>query len=234
MRIMIGKDPAAAAAMAAEWLCERITEDVTARGRCVIALSGGETPWKTLEELITRQVPWHAVHVVQVDERVVAIGDPRRNFTRIHEILCKRGRLEEAQLHAMPVERPDADLAAREYGKTLTSVAGSPPILDIVQLGLGSDGHTASLLPGDATLKITDRDVAATEVHAGIRRVTLTLPCINRAREHCWIITGAQKAGRLRELLAGREEIPAARVARDNAIVFADADALRTQAAPSA
>jgi 6-phosphogluconolactonase len=231
MRIMIGKDPAAAAAMAADWLAERITEDVGARGRCVIAWSGGETPWNTLEELTTRNVPWHALQVVQVDERVVGSADPRRNFTRIHALLCKRGRLDEAQLHPMPVERPDPDLAAREYAKTLAAVAGSPPILDIVQLGLGADGHTASLLPGAATLKITDRDVAATEVYSGARRMTLTLPCINRARAHCWIITGAQKAARLRELLAGREEIPAAKVARDNAIVFVDAAAVSRQTA---
>jgi 6-phosphogluconolactonase len=214
--------------MAADWLTERITEDVTARGRCVIAWSGGETPWQTLEQLITRQVPWHAVHVVQVDERIVGDDDPRRNFTRIHELLCKRGRLEESHLHPMPVGRPDPDLAARDYAKTLASVAGSPPILDMVQLGLGTDGHTASLLPGAPTLKITDRDVAATETVAGTRRMTLTLPCINRARAHCWIITGTQKAVRLRELLAGREEIPAVRVARDEAIVFADAAALQT------
>ena len=226
MHIMIGKDSAATAAMAADWLTERITEDVTARGRCVIALSGGETPWKTLEELITRQVPWHALQVVQVDERVVAGDDPRRNFTRMYELLCKRGRLDTKHLHPMPVERPDPDLAAREYAKTLATVAGSPPILDIVQLGLGADGHTASLLPGGATLKIADRDVAATEAYSGTRRITLTLPCINRARAHCWLITGTQKAARLRELLAGRTEIPAVKVSRDNAVVFADAAAL--------
>lgn len=231
MRIMIGKDPATAAALAADWLAERITEDVGARGRCVIAWSGGETPWNTLEELTTRNVPWHALQVVQVDERVVASADPLRNFTRIHALLCKRGRLDEAQLHPMPVERPDPDLAAREYAKTLAAVAGSPPILDIVQLGMGVDGHTASLLPGAATLKITDRDVAATEVYSGTRRMTMTLPCINRARAHCWIITGAQKAARLRELLAGREEIPAAKVTRDNAIVFVDAAAVSRQTA---
>jgi 6-phosphogluconolactonase/glucosamine-6-phosphate isomerase/deaminase len=128
----------------------------------------------------------------------------------------------------MPVERPDPDLAARDYARTLASIAGSPPILDIVQLGLGTDGHTASLLPGAPTLRITDRDVAATEAVAGTRRMTLTLPCINRARAHCWIITGTPKAVRLRELLAGREEIPAAKVTREQAIVFADAAALQT------
>ncbi|HEY7377351.1 MAG TPA: 6-phosphogluconolactonase [Steroidobacteraceae bacterium] len=228
MRIMIGKDPAAAAALAADWLAGHITEDVNARGRCVMAWSGGETPWKTLEELITRNVPWHALQVVQVDERVVASTDPRRNFARIHALLCKRGRLDETQLHPMPVERPDPDLAARDYARTLASIAGSPPILDIVQLGLGTDGHTASLLPGAPTLRITDRDVAATETVAGTRRMTLTLPCINRARAHCWIITGTPKAVRLRELLAGREEIPAAKVTREQAIVFADAAALQT------
>ena len=225
MQLFIGLDPSNAAAMAADWLAARITEDVAARGRCVLALSGGQTPWKMLEELITRNVPWHALQVVQVDERVVPIDDPRRNFTRIHELLCKRGRLDEKQLHAIPVERPDPDLAAREYAKSLERLVGSPPTMDIVQLGLGSDGHTASLAPADPTLKIMDRDAAATGVFAGTRRITLTLPCINRARARLWLINGAEKARRLRELIKGQGEIPAVRVSRDNAVVFADAAA---------
>jgi 6-phosphogluconolactonase/glucosamine-6-phosphate isomerase/deaminase len=156
---------------------------------------------------------------------VVPLNDPRRNFTRIHDLLCKRGRLEEKQLHPMPVERPDPDLAARDYAKTVESLAGSPAIIDIVQLGLGTDGHTASLLPGEATLKITDRDVAATGAHSGARRITLTLPCLNRARAHLWLITGPEKARSLRELIKGEGDIPAVRIFRDNAVVFADATA---------
>ena len=85
MQTFIGRDPANAAAMAADWLATRITEDVGERGRCVLALSGGQTPWKMLEELITRNVPWHGLQVVQVDERVVPLDDSRRNFTHIHE-----------------------------------------------------------------------------------------------------------------------------------------------------
>ncbi len=225
MQIVIGRDPPNTAALAADWFAARIVEDVSARGRCVIALSGGQTPWKMLEELITRNVPWHALQVAQVDERIVAIDDPRRNFARIHELLCKRGRLEDKQLHAIPVERPDPDLAAREYAKMLETLAGSPPIIDVVQLGLGSDGHTASLTPADATLKITDRDAAATGLYAGTRRITLTLPCINRARTRLWLVSGAEKALRLRELIRGQGDIPALRVSRDNAVVFADAAA---------
>ncbi|HZF25139.1 MAG TPA: 6-phosphogluconolactonase [Steroidobacteraceae bacterium] len=230
---MIGKDSETAAAMAADWLAETITDNVAARGRCVLALSGGETPWKMLEELITRNVPWHALQVAQVDERVVPGDDTRRNLLRIHELLCKRGRLEEAQLHGMPVERPDPDLAAREYSKTLAALAGSPPVLDIVQLGLGIDGHTASLFAGDSTLKIADRDAAATEIHSGTRRVTLTYSCINRARAHCWLVTGAHKAARLRELISGQGDSPAVRVSRDNAFIFADAAAVALQSAVS-
>ena len=225
MQTFIGRDPANAAAMAADWLATRITEDVGERGRCVLALSGGQTPWKMLEELITRNVPWHALQVVQVDERVVPLDDPRRNFTHIHDLLCKRGRLEEKQLHPIPAERPDPDLVAREYAKALEALAGSPPIIDIVHLGLGSDGHTASLLPGDATLRIMDRDTAATGLYAGTRRITLTLPCLNRARAHLWLITGADKARSLRELIKGEGDIPAVRVVRDRAVVFADATA---------
>jgi 6-phosphogluconolactonase len=225
MQIFIGRDPENAAAMAADWFATQITADVGARGRCVIALSGGQTPWKMLEELITRNVPWHALQVVQVDERVVTIDDPRRNFARIHDLLCKRGQLDEKQLHAIPVERPDPDLAAREYAKMLEALVGSPPIIDVVQLGLGSDGHTASLAPADATLRISDRDAAATGLQAGTRRVTLTLPCINRARARLWLVNGTEKALRLRELIKGQADIPATRVSRDDAVVFADAAA---------
>ncbi len=225
MEVTIGKDPEAVARMAADWLAARVSADVAARGRCIVALSGGQTPWQMLADLITHDIPWHAVQIVQVDERVVPMDDPRRSLARIAELLCQRGRLEERQLHGIPVERPDADLAAHEYLKTLESLAGSPPVLDIVQLGLGSDGHTASLFPGDAALRITDRDAVATGLQAGTRRVTLTFPCLNRARARLWLITGAEKAARLRELISGQGDVPATRVSRESAIVFTDASA---------
>jgi 6-phosphogluconolactonase len=225
VEVTIGKDPAAVARLAADWLAARVSADVAARGRCIVALSGGQTPWPMLEDLITRDVPWHAVQIVQVDERVVSMDDPRRNLAHIAELLCQRGRLEERQLHGIPVERPDVDLAAHEYLKTLESLGGSPPVLDVVQLGLGSDGHTASLFPGDAALRITDRDAVATGMQAGTRRVTLTFPCLNRARARLWLITGAEKAARVHELISGQGNLPAMRVSRESAIVFADASA---------
>lgn len=221
MKVNIGADAAAVARLAADWLAARISADVAARGRCVVALSGGETPWRMLEELLTRQVPWSALEIVQVDERVVAMEDPRRNLARIEASLCRRGQLEKRQLNSIPVER-SVDVAVREYQRTLHSLAGTPPVLDIVQLGLGADGHTASLFPGDAALEVTDRDVVATGHHAGTRRVTLTLPCLNRARARLWLIIGGDKASRLHDLVGGRGDIPAVRVARDEAVVFAD------------
>ena len=233
MEVKIGRDAAEAARLAADWLVARISADVAARGLCVLALSGGETPWKMLEELVTRSVPWRGLQVVQVDERVVPMTDPRRNLARMEALLCQRGRLDKRQLHGIPVEGADVDLAAREYQGTLHSIAGAPPVLDIVQLGLGTDGHTASLFPRDPVLKVTDQDVVATGLHDSTRRVTLTLPCINRAHARLWLITGATKADPLRHVISGQGDSPATRVSRENAVVFTDAAAATAPRAAS-
>jgi len=122
----------------------------------------------------------------------------------------------------MPVEDPDLDAAAGEYARTLESVAGSPPVLDLVHLGLGADGHTASLVPGDAVLKAASVDVAVTGVHEGRRRMTLTYPILNRARRILWLVTGAGKAGMLARLRRGDQSIPAGRVRQDDALILTD------------
>jgi 6-phosphogluconolactonase len=125
----------------------------------------------------------------------------------------------------MPVERPDLDAAAARYALELGMVTGSPAVLDVVHLGLGPDGHTASLLPGDPVLAITDADVATTGVYAGRRRMTLTCPALDRARRILWVITGTGKAQVLARLLAGDRTIPAGRVNADRAVVLVDAAA---------
>jgi len=198
---------------------------VAARGRFAIAVSGGHTPWQMLRALAGEEVPWREVHVFQVDERVAPAGDPDRNLTHLEECLLGRVPLPIANLHAMPVEQEDLAGACTAYARELGSVAGAPPILDVAHLGLGPDGHTASLLPGDPVLDVKDADVAATGLHAGRRRMTLTYPALDRARRVLWLVTGAEKASVLPRLLARDPAIPAGRVRADRAEVLADAAA---------
>ena len=130
-------------------------------------------------------------------------GDADRNLTHLHESLLEHAPLRPEQIHAMPVESADLEAAAREYAATLAAIAGTPPVLDLVHLGLGPDGHTASLIPGDPVLEVTDADVATTGVYQNRRRMTLTYPLINRARSILWLVTGSEKHEMLRRLLAG-------------------------------
>jgi 6-phosphogluconolactonase len=195
------------------------------RGRFVMAVSGGHTPWVMLRALVNQDVPWPAVHVVQVDERVAPAGDPDRNLTHLRESLLDHAPLVPEQIHPMPVESPDLETAAAQYAATLRQIAGSPPVLDLVHLGLGPDGHTASLVPGDAVLNVKDADVAITGVYQGRRRMTLTYPIINRARRVLWVVTGSEKVQMLNRLLSGDESIPAGRVSQGQALVLADAAA---------
>jgi len=132
----------------------------------------------------------------------------------------------------MPVESPDLKTAAAHYAQTIADVAGSPPVLDLAHLGLGADGHTASLVPGDPVLDITEADVGLTGIYQGRRRMTLTYPILNRARRVLWLVTGAEKAGMLGRLQDGDPSIPAGRVRRDCAVIFADLGAATRQRTP--
>jgi 6-phosphogluconolactonase len=195
---------------------------VAARGRFAMAVSGGKTPWVMLRALAKEDVPWKNVHVFQVDERVAPAGDPDRNLTHLRESLLSHAPLPPDQIHAMPVESPDLDAAAAAYAKTLEGLCGSPPVLDLAHLGMGPDGHTASLVPGDAVCSVTDRDVALTGVYMGRRRMTLTYPVLDRARRVLWLITGPDKATAFPKLVAGDPSIPAGRIRPDAALVLAD------------
>jgi 6-phosphogluconolactonase/glucosamine-6-phosphate isomerase/deaminase len=159
---------------------------------------------------------------VQVDERVAPAGDPDRNLTHLYESLAGPTSLPRVQIHAMPVETPELDTAAARYAMTLQEIAGSPPVLDLVHLGLGPDGHTASLVPRDAVLNVVDADVSLTDVYQGRRRMTLTYPILNRSRQVLWLVTGVDKVEMIGRLYAGDTSIPAGRVRRDNALVLAD------------
>jgi 6-phosphogluconolactonase len=222
MEIEVLADVDAVARRAAAIIAAEARSAVAAHGRFILAVSGGHTPWLMLRALAGEDVPWQSLHVVQVDERVAPAGHPDRNLTQMRESLLEHAPLPPGQLHAMPVEAPELLAAAGRYALTLREIAGSPPVLDLVHLGLGPDGHTASLVPGDAVIDVTDADVALTGVYQGRIRMTLTYPILNRSRRVLWLVTGSEKAGILGRLLAGDESIPAGPVRQDQALVLAD------------
>ena len=198
------------------------------RGRFLLALSGGRSPGPMLRALAREAMPWPQVHLFQADERAAPEGDPERNWTQICVDLL--GALDPAgpgpRLHPMPAAEPDLAAAAERYARDLEAIAGRPPVLDLVQLGLGDDGHTASLVPGDAALARLDAPVAATDPYRGRRRLTLSFATLAAARRVLWLVTGAEKRAALCRLRAGDPTIPAGRVARGHAVIFADAAAV--------
>jgi len=233
MKVEVFPDADAVARAAAALIAADARAAVVARGRFTLAVSGGHTPWKMLRLLAKEDVPWGGVHLFQVDERVAPAGDPDRNLTHLQQSLLGTASLPPAQLHAMPVEESDLWAAAAHYASALASVAGTPPVLDLVHLGLGPDGHTASLVPGDVSLEVTATDVTLAGPYQGRRRMTLTYPVLDRARKVLWLVTGEDKVVMLRRLRAQDRSIPAGRVRSEGAVLLADAAAAGTaQACP--
>ena len=222
MNVEIVASPEALAERAAAAIAARMRDGVERRGRFVIAVSGGTEPWVAFRRLAALEVPWHGVHIVQVDERVAPAGHAQRNWTHLQAHLLDRVPIGPHQVHPMPVEDEALENAARRYARELESIAGAPPVLDLVHLGLGDDGHTASLLPGDPVLEEVHADVAVTASYRGFRRMTLTYPIIDRAREILWLVGGEGKSQAARALLAGDARIPAGRVRQDNACLLTD------------
>ena len=211
-----------AARAAARFIAQCARSAVSERGKCFVAFSGGNTPRAMLGALVAEDLPWRDLHIFQVDERVAPHGHGERNLTQLQEMLLGKTPLTADAVHGMPVEDQDLESAADHYRQDLAATIGSPVVLDLVHLGLGDDGHTASLVPGDAALQIRDRDVTVSEEYRGYRRMTLTFPVLNRARQRLWLVTGADKAAMLARLCAGDENIPAGRVRANDAVIFAD------------
>ena len=210
---------------AASIIAEEARKAVAARGRFVMAVSGGKTPWQMLRDLAQEEVPWASVHIVQVDERIAPAGDPDRNLTHLRESLLSHAPIPPEQIHAMPVEATDPERACLDYTGVLNSLCGAPPVLDLIHLGLGPDGHTASLIPGDSVCQVLDREIALTGVYQNRRRMTLTYPVINRARAILWVVTGGEKAPMVPRLLASDPSVPAGPIAQQNATLLLDAPA---------
>ena len=231
MKIEVYSDDESTARAAAKYVAAEASSAVAARGRFVMAVSGGRTPWIMLRALATEELPWKSIHVVQVDERVAPAGHSDRNLTHLLESLLGHSPIRPEQIHSMLVESPDLEAGVAQYAATLRDIAGSPPVLDLVHLGLGPDGHTASLVPGDPVLNIADADVALTGEYQRRRRMTLTYPMINRARRILWLATGREKASALTRLRQGDLSIPAGKISQERAVIFADQAATEGMAA---
>ncbi len=222
MNVLIFPDADSAAKKGAAIIAEDARAAVAARGRFIMAVSGGKSPWVMLRELANEDVPWANVHVFQIDERIAPAGDPDRNLVHLRASLLEHAPLPPNQIYAMPVDAADVDAAAKQYAQTLESVAGKPPVLDLAHLGLGPDGHTASLVPNDPVLEVTDSDVGVTGVYMGRRRMTLTYPVINRARRILWLVTGDDKVDAFKRLKAADASVPGGRISQTQAVVLAD------------
>ena len=211
----VAGDEKAASRRAAELIAAAGEEAVAERGRYAWAMSGGRSPWAMLAILGDLEgMPWEQTELFQVDERVAAPGDQDRNLT--HMVLGL-SMAHQATLRPMPVTQRDLEAAAREYEASL------PDRFDLIHLGLGPDGHTASLVPNDPVLEVKDRRVALTGTeYQGHRRMTLTYPTLNEARQVLWLVTGPDKREPLQKLLAGDESIPAGRVHNETMVVVAD------------
>jgi 6-phosphogluconolactonase len=208
----VAASPAAVAARAAGYVAEQAREAVAAHGRFTFAVSGGSTPWAMFAALAEHHMPWADVEVFQVDERVAPDGDPARNLTHLQEAVGATA----ARMHPMPVNDPDLAVAAAAYATVL------PQRFDLIHLGLGPDGHTASLVPGDPVLDVTDALVAVTQPYQGHRRMTLTYPALARGDQLLWLVVGHDKQPALTRLLAGDESIPAGRVLATRSLVLSD------------
>jgi 6-phosphogluconolactonase len=222
VEIVIETDAAALAKAAVRHVIEAADAALDERGRFTLAVSGGSTPLRFFDELTHRPLPWRSIHVFQVDERVAPAGHPDRNLTGLMEHLIDRVPIPDANVHPMPVEASDLEAAAADYAAELAEATG---VLDLVHLGLGEDGHTASWPPGDPVVDVKDADVAVVGPFNGYRRMTLTRPPVNRAGRILWLVDGASKAPGLSKLLAGDPSIPASRVRREGAVVLATKDA---------
>jgi 6-phosphogluconolactonase len=213
LRAEVLADAEAAARRGAELIAASAAESIAARGGFALAVSGGHAPWRMFALLDAHGLDWDRIEVFQVDERVAPGDDDDRNLTHLLTSLPAPAC---ARVRPMPVTDDDLEAAAGRYAELL------PERLDLVHLGLGPDGHTASLVPGDPVLEVGDRRVAMTGVYQGRRRMTLTYPALAAAREILWLVTGADKRDALAKLQAGDDSIPAGRVPSDNATVLSD------------
>jgi 6-phosphogluconolactonase len=203
-RLEVLDDPEAVHRHGTELIAEAARSAIEDRERCGLAVSGGSDPWPMFSQLEDHLLDWTSIEVFQVDERVAPPGSEARNLTHLVESLSIGA---QGSIRPMPVDDDDLEAAADRYAGSL------PEALDLAHLGIGPDGHTASLVPGDPVLEVTDRRVAVTaREYQGVRRMTLTYPELHRVRSLLWVVTGEEKRDPLRKLLDRDPSIPAGRV----------------------
>ena len=220
---------------AADGLMVAIEEAISSRGHCLLGLSGGSTPGPVFIELASRSLDWDCVVIVQVDERLAPAGSPERNLIQQRQAFADLPvtwlPLPVDDVLAVWARDPSDDGAVArilaDFTTALISVGDDPPVLDIAQLGLGHDGHTASLVPDDPVLDELRHYVALTRPYDGTRRLTLTRPVLDRARSVLWLVRGSEKAQPLARLLVGDLSMPAGLVRPQRSVIVADTDAAR-------
>jgi 6-phosphogluconolactonase len=203
-RLEVLDDPEAAHKRGAEVIVEGARMAVSERGRGALGVSGGRDPWPMISQLEEFALDWREIEIFQVDERVAPAGSDERNLTHLVKSLSIGA---QGSIRPMPVTEEDLEAAADRYAASL------PEAIDLAHLGLGPDGHTASLVPDDPVLGVTDKRVAVTAgEYEGVRRMTLTYPELHRTRKLLWVVTGEEKRDALSKLLARDPSIPAGRV----------------------
>jgi 6-phosphogluconolactonase len=210
---------------AAAYLEQLIRETLTQKKTFSMAISGGRTPWEMLKILSKASLPWQRVNLFQVDERVAPDGHADRNLSQLFQAIEGSSLVTRLRIFPMPVTADDLDVAAEDYSQLIHEITEGKG-LDLIHLGMGSDGHTASLVPGDGVLQVNDRGVACTEnLYQGRIRMTLTYPLLNSAKQILWIVTGAEKQEMVQRLLKQDTSIPAGIVNQANALLMMDSAA---------
>ena len=214
------------AARATAYLEQEIRDALTHQKSFSLAISGGRTPWEMLKILSKVDLPWQRINLFQVDERVAPDGHPDRNLTQLFQAIAGTAMVTQLRIFPMPVTAEDLDASAKEYAEVLDEIKEGKG-LDIIHLGLGSDGHTASLVPGDGVLEIQNRLVACTQnPYQGRIRMTLTYPLLNAAKQILWIVTGSEKKEMVQRMLQQDPSIPAGSIRQENALLLVDQAAI--------
>lgn len=224
MKIHVEPDADRLASACAAWIGKQARRALADRNTFSLALSGGRGPRPLFEALAREKIDWQRVQLFQVDERAAPPDSPDRNFHAIHALLVEHAGIPAEQVHPMPVERENLEAAAADYAATLERVLGPGRVLDLVHLGLGADGHTASLLPGDPAAD-SGAPVIVSMEYQGFRRLSLSYPLLSAARRRSWFVTGAAKSAVLPRVIDGDRAVPAGRIERRDTLFFVDRSA---------
>ena len=215
---------------AAQYIEEKIRTAILTKGSFTMAISGGKTPWQMLKILAKAKLRWEKVFLFQVDERVAPDGNEERNLTQLFKSIEGSGIMTRINVFPMHVISENLEEETKAYAEAIEKVAENGE-LDLIHLGMGSDGHTASLIPGDSVCEVAGAAIAmTTQPYQGRMRMTMTYPLINRAKEILWLVTGEEKAEMLQRLLQQDPSIPAGKVNPTHATIFADKAAAKNLA----